>query len=116
MTVSRSVRVIPAARAAPNDEPYSTMRCSLRYHQTGCGISCTSGYARVAIDARHTGVSEGNTEAERRYSPRSARKRIAGVSAASNIDGVRPSITTITTGFAVASVFGKRAQTRVLVG
>ncbi len=62
-------------------------------------MSCTSGCAPVAIDARQTGVSEGNVDDARRYSPCSARKRSAGVSAASNIDGVRPSITTSTTGF-----------------
>ena len=42
-SVSRSVRPSPAARAAPNDEPYSTSRRSRRCHQTRCGISCTSG-------------------------------------------------------------------------
>ncbi len=59
----------------------------------------TSGCAPVAIDERQTGVSDGNVEAARRYSPCSARKRSAGASALSNIDGVRPSITTRTTGF-----------------
>src|SRR6476659_10368289 len=115
MIVSRSERASPAARIAPNDEPYSMMRCSPRCHHTRCGIWCTSGCAPVEIDARQTGVSDGKTEAERRYSPWSARKRIAGVSAASHIDGVRPSITITTTGFGPL-VLGKGAQARVLVG
>src|SRR3954447_3919546 len=112
MIASRSERASPAARIAPNEEPYSMMRCSPRCHHTRCGIWCTSGYEPVEIDARQTGVSDGKTEAARRYSPCSARKRIAGVSAASNIDGVRPSITITTTGL----VFCKGAQARVLVG
>src|SRR5256885_5111960 len=112
MTVSRKDRAMPAARTAPKEEPYSTIRCSPRCHHTRWGISCTSGCAPVEIEARQTGVSDGNTEAARRYSPCSARKRIAGVSAASNIDGVSPSITITTTGL----VLGKGAQARVRVG
>ena len=50
---------MPAARTAPNDDPYSTIRCSPRCHQTRCGISCTSGCDPVAIDERQTGVSDG---------------------------------------------------------
>ena len=65
-TVSRRPCAIPTARIAANDEPYSTSRCSSRFHQTRCGIPCTSGCAPVAIDARHTGVSDGNVEAARR--------------------------------------------------
>src|SRR6476659_2578581 len=111
MIVSRSERASPAARIAPNDEPYSMMRCSPRCHHTRCGIWCTSGCAPVEIDARQTGVNDGKTEAARRYSPWSARKRIAGVSAASNIDGVRPSITITTTGFGISPlVLCERAQ------
>src|SRR4051812_29267792 len=110
--VSRNERASPAARTAPNEDPYSTMRCSLRYHHTRCGISCTSGCAPVAMDERHTGVSDGNVDAARRYSPCSARKRSAGVSAASNIDGVRPSMTIRTTGL----VARKRAEAGVPVG
>src|SRR3954470_5072654 len=113
--VSRSERANPAARIAPKDEPYSTMRCSARYHHTRCGISCTSGYAPVEIDARQTGVSDGKTDQARRYSPCSARKRIAGVSAASNTDGVSPSMTMITTGL-IGLILGKGAQARVRVG
>src|SRR5262245_47978716 len=113
--VSRSERANPAARIAPNEDPYSTMRCSALYHRTRCGISCTSGYEPVEIDARHTGVSDGKTDDARRYSPCSARKRIAGVSAASNIDGVRPSMMITTTGLIVL-VLGKRAQPRVRIG
>src|SRR3954468_23450679 len=114
MIVSRSERASPAARIAPNEEPYSMMRCSPRCHHTRCGIWCTSGYEPVEIDARQTGVSDGKTEAARRYSPCSARKRIAGVSTASNIDGVSPSITITTT--RLRSVLGKGAQARVRVG
>ena len=99
MTVSRSDRAMPAARTAPNDDPYSTIRCSPRCHHTRCGISCTSGCDPVAIDERQTGVSDGKVDVARRYVPCSARNLIAGVSAASNIDGVRPSMTTRTTGF-----------------
>ena len=58
-------------RSAANDEPYSTSRCSPRWYQTRCGISCTSGCAPVTSDERQTGVSDGNTVAARRYSPRS---------------------------------------------
>ena len=57
---------IPAARNAANDEPYSTTRRSLRCHQTRCGISCVSGKEPVAIEERHTGVSDGNTDVARR--------------------------------------------------
>src|SRR2546430_13007274 len=98
MIVSRRDRARPAARTAPNEEPYSTIRCSPRCHHTRCGISCTSGYAPVEIEARQTGVSDGNTEEARRDAPCSARQRIAGLSAASNIDGVEPSITITITG------------------
>src|SRR3954453_2501871 len=110
--VSRSERARPAARTAPKDDPYSTSRRSSRFHQTRCGMWCTSGCAPVAIDERHTGVSDGKVDAARRYSPWSARKRSAGVSAASNIDGVRPSMTTRMTGL----VLGKGAQPGVPVG
>ena len=58
---------MPAARSAANDEPYSTMRRSSRCHHTRCGMRCTSGPAPVAIDDRHTGVSDGNTEVAREY-------------------------------------------------
>ena len=65
-SVSRKVRPIPAARTAPNELPYSTSRRSPLWYQTRCGISCTSPWAPVAIDARQTGVSDGNTEIARR--------------------------------------------------
>src|SRR2546423_3976826 len=113
--VSRSERATPAARIARNEEPYSTMRRSPRYHQTRCGISWTSGYAPVEIDARQTGVSDGKTDDARRYSPCSARKRIAGASAASNTDGVSPSITMTTTGL-IGLILGKGAQARMRIG
>jgi hypothetical protein len=94
---SRIVRVVPAARTAPNDEPYSTSRCSPRWYQTRCGISCTSGCAPVAIDERQTGVREGNVVTARRYSPRLIRNRSAGTSssstARSSMAGVSPSMT-----------------------
>ncbi len=62
----------------------------------------TSGCPPVAIDDRQTGVSDGNVDAARAYVPCSSRYRKAGVSAASNIDGVRPSMTIRTTGFGTA--------------
>ena len=96
-TTSRIVRVVPAARTAPNDEPYSTRRCSPRWYQTRCGISWTSGCAPVAIDERQTGVRDGNVVTARRYSPRLIRKRSAGTSsvstARSSMAGVSPSMT-----------------------
>src|SRR5438270_2518170 len=97
MIVSRSERAIPAARTARNEEPYSTRRARSRSYQTRCGIWWTSGCAPVAIDDRQTGVSDGKVETAREYRPRSARYDRAGVrsspTAASNIDGVSPSIT-----------------------
>src|SRR5712692_551533 len=95
--VSRRARRVPAARIAPNDEPYSTIRCSVRCHQTRCGMWCTSGCAPVASDVRHTGVSDGKVVTPRRYSPASASRESIGAelspTACSNVDGVRPSIT-----------------------
>src|SRR5581483_4398688 len=114
-TVSRNERASPAARIAPNDDPYSTMRCSSRCHQTRCGMWCPSGCEPVAIELRQTGVSDGNVDAARRYSPCSARNRSAGVSAASNIDGVNPSMTTRTTGLELL-VLGKRTEAGVPLG
>jgi hypothetical protein len=61
-TASSSERRAPAARTAPNDDPYSTRRCSSRFHQTRCGIRWTSGCAPVAIEDRQTGVRDGNVE------------------------------------------------------
>src|SRR5581483_11327484 len=110
--VSRSERASPAARIAPNDEPYSTMRRSSRCHHTRCGMWCPSGCEPVAIELRQTGVSDGNVDTARRYSPCSARNRSAGVSAASNIDGVNPSMTTRTTGL----VLGKGTEAGVPLG
>src|SRR5580765_2792721 len=111
--VSRIERRVPAARIAPNDEPYSTMRRLPRSHQTRCGMWCTSGCAPVAIDVRHTGVSDGNVVTARRYSPASARAESVGVerspTAFSNVDGVRPSMT-----IRIAGLLRKRAQARVL--
>ena len=65
MMASKIERAIPAARTAPNDEPYSTMRARSRSNQTRCGMWWTSGCAPVAIDERQTGVSEGNVETAR---------------------------------------------------
>ena len=83
ITVSRSDRVMPAARTAPNDDPYSTMRCSSRYHQTRWGMWCTSPCAPVAIDERQTGVSDGKVDAARAYVPCSSeeadRRRVGGL-------------------------------------
>ena len=52
----------PAARRAANDEPYSTIRRSCRFHQTSEGMWWTPGPAPVAIDVRQTGVSDGKTD------------------------------------------------------
>ena len=52
----------PAARRAANEEPYSTIRRSCRFHQTSEGMWCTPGPAPVAIEVRQTGVSDGKTE------------------------------------------------------
>ena len=60
----------------------------------------------VAIDDRHTGVSDGNVEAARRTPVLERGNRKAGVSAASNIDGVRPSMTIRMTGFGPPSADG----------
>ena len=99
-SVSRSVRPSPAARAAPNDDPYSTSRRSSRCHHTRCGISWTSGWAPVAIEERHTGVSDGNVVVARASVPCSASAVRVGSAAVpsepSSIDGVSPSITTRT--------------------
>src|SRR6266540_3312685 len=116
-TASRSARVVPAARTAPNDEPYSTSRCSCRWNQTRCGMPCTSGCAPVTSEDRHTGVSEGNVVSALRYSPCSARKRSAGMScrstAASKTAGVRPSMTIRTSLRESTSVAGERTQAGV---
>src|SRR6266508_3988639 len=117
-TASRIARAVPAARTAPNEEPYSTKRRSPRWNQTRCGMPCTSGCAPVASDARHTGVSEGNVVTDRRYLPFSIRKARAGTAprstASSSIPGVRPSMTMRTSfGAGTWSVPGEGAQTRV---
>src|SRR5439155_856338 len=95
--VSRSARRVPAARIAPNDEPYSTIRCSARCHHTRCGMWWTSGCAPVASDVRQTGVSDGKVVTPRRYSPASASRESIGAerspTACSNVDAVKPSIT-----------------------
>src|SRR5437868_1469244 len=95
--VSRRERASPAARTAPNDEPYSTIRCSPRCHQTRCGMWCMSGCTPVASDVRHTGVSDGKVVTPRRYSPASASRDSIGAerspTACSNVDAVNPSIT-----------------------
>src|SRR3954452_16283990 len=112
--VSRIERRVPAARMAPNDEPYSTMRRSSRCHQTRCGMWWTSGCAPVAIDVRQTGVSEGKVVTARRYEPASASAESVGAdrspTAFSNVDGVRPSMT-----IRIALLLRKRAEARVLL-
>src|SRR5580765_4785741 len=112
--VSRSERRVPAARIAPNEDPYSTMRCSPRCHQTRCGMWCTSGCAPVAIDVRHTGVSDGKVVTARRYSPAPASAESVGVerspTAFSKVDGVRPSMT-----MRIARLLRKRSEARVLL-
>src|SRR5438067_3659673 len=103
-------RIVPAARSAANDEPYSTTRRSPRWYQTRCGIRWTSGCAPVAIDERHTGVSDGKVDVARAYSPCSARNRSAGACrsrALSNVDALRPSMTTRTTLRGTVSVPGE---------
>src|SRR6188508_565385 len=116
-TTSRIVRAVPAARTAPNDDPYSTRRFSPRWYQTRCGISCTSGWPPVAIEERQTGVRDGKVVTARRYSPSFIRKRSAGVSsvstARSSMAGVRPSMTIRTSFLPMALVLGERAEARV---
>src|SRR5213593_1391259 len=111
--VSRIDRRVPAARMAPKDEPYSTMRRSCLCHQTRWGMWCTSGCAPVAIDVKQTGVSDGNVVTARRYWPASASCESVGADrspiAFSNIDGVRPSITMR------IALLGKRAEAGVLL-
>src|SRR3954469_13642560 len=113
--VSRSERRVPAARIAPNDEPYSTTRPSSRCHQTRCGMWWTSGCEPVAIDVRQTGVSEGNVVTARRYEPASASAESVGAerspTASSKVDGVRPSMTMRT----ALRLLRKRAQAGVLL-
>ena len=65
MIVSRIDRLIPAARTAANDDPYSTIRARPRSYQTRCGMWWTSGCAPVAIDERQTGVNDGKVEMAR---------------------------------------------------
>src|SRR4051794_2763789 len=112
--VSRIERRVPAARMAPNDDPYSTMRRSSRCHQTRCGMWCTSGCAPVAIDVRQTGVSEGKVVTARRYEPASASAESVGAerspTAFSKVDGVRPSMM-----IRIALLLRKRAKARVLL-
>src|SRR5947209_12652197 len=116
MIVSKMARVMPAARTAANDDPYSTTRCSSRWYQTRWGIWCTSGCPPVASDERHTGVSDGNVETARSYRPCSARNVSAGVrlspTADSNTEGVRPSMTIRMT-FLVS---GKGAHASIAIG
>ncbi len=92
----------PAFRSAENDEPYSTIRFSSRFHHASPGMWWTSGPAPVAIEERQTGVSEGKTDVARRYSPCAARYASAGArpvsTPCSNASGVIPS-TTIRTSF-----------------
>src|SRR5919108_103440 len=106
-------RRVPAARTAANDEPYSTTRRSPRWYQTRCGTSSMSGCAPVAIEVRHTGVTEGNVVVPRRYVPASWRCSSAGRRRSSNprssIAGVRPSMTARTRPL----VLGKNSQPRV---
>src|SRR5438445_8982374 len=75
----------------------------------------TSGCAPVTSEDMHTGVSEGNVVTARPYVPCSARNVNAGVrlspTAASNIDGVRPSMTMRTN-----LVAGKKAQSCETLG
>src|SRR3954453_4401253 len=113
--VSRSERRVPAARMAPNDEPYSTTRPPSRCHQTRCGMWCTPGCAPVAMDVRHTGVSDGNVVTARRYEPASASAESVGAerspTAFSKVDGVRPSMMMRT----ALRLLRKRAQAGVLL-
>src|SRR5438128_1790731 len=114
---SRIERRVPAARSAAKDDPYSTIRRSARWYQTRCGMWWTSGWAPVTIDERQTGVSDGNVDVARPYSPCSARKRSAGAwlsSALSKVDAVRPSITTKITFFGLGTGCGAGIRTRGL--
>src|SRR5215467_11278501 len=120
--VSSSDCESPAARSAGNEEPYSTILRSSRFHQTSEGMWCTPGPAPVAIEVRQTGVSEGKTDVACRYSARSARKESAGArplsTARSNAAGVIPSTTIRTTllGMPELLVAGERSQAGVALG
>src|SRR5436190_19997846 len=121
MIASRIERAMPAARRAAKDGPDSTTRARSRSYQTRCGMWCTSACAPVASEERHTGVSDGNVDTARAYSPCSARNDSAGArpsaTAASNTDGVSPSMTMRIAFFITApSVAGKRAQSGVALG
>src|SRR5215211_6623493 len=109
----------PAARIAPNDEPYSTIRRWPRCHQTRCGMWCPSGCAPVTSDVRQTGVSDGKVVTARRYSPASASAVSVGAlrspTASSKVDAVRPSTTTRIAFRELARLLGKRAQAGVLL-
>src|SRR5437762_1212543 len=76
---------------------------------------CRSGWTPVAIDVRHTGVSDGKVVTARRYSPTSASAESVGAdrspTAFSKTDGVRPSITIRIT----RRLARKRAKTGVLL-
>src|SRR6478735_2795431 len=113
--VSRMERRVPAARIAPNEEPYSTTRPSCLFHQTRCGMWCRSGCAPVTIEVRQTGVSDGKVVTPRLYSPASASSDSVGAdrspTACSNTDGVSPSMTTRI----APRLFRKRAKSRVLL-
>src|SRR3954466_2271814 len=83
---------------AGKDEPYSTIRLRSRSYQTRPGIRWPDGCVPVAIEERQTGVSDGNVETARRYSPCEARNASAGAlpleTASSKTSGVRPSMMT----------------------
>src|SRR5688572_2598029 len=72
-TASRTTPPMPAASTAPSDDPYSTTRCSSAFHQTMCGMPCTSDQLPVAMELRQTGVTDGNALTPRAYSPCEAR-------------------------------------------
>ena len=57
----------PAFRSAANDEPYSTIRFSSRFHHESDGMWWTSGPRRSRSSVRQTGVSDGKTDVARRY-------------------------------------------------
>ena len=103
----------PAARTAPNELPYSTSRAHPCGTRRGVGISCTSPWAPVAIDARQTGVRDGNTDSGGVFRPRDRAERRGATAAiaASSMTGVSPSMTTRMSGRGVILPANKGPRT-----
>ena len=101
--VSRIACEIPAARSAANEEPYSTIRRSPRFHQTSerdvVHVGAGAGRDRGEADRRQRGEDRrrrGGTRRARRGSASAGARPLS--TARSNAAGVIPS-TTIRTSF-----------------